>query len=240
MRKLNEFDDLLDLQAIDLEIDGLLEERSTLPALDQYKVAHEAAAVASAELETAQEEAKRIRLALDKSDGELTIGEEKRDAEERRLYAGGLNARETGALMAEVEMLKKQTAEMEAQTLALMDERDNHQVVVDAKTAALEEITTNEERLKGVIKTAWAELDAEIARQEERKLGVVKLVEPEMMEAYEELRPIKDGVAVGRLIDGICGGCHLRLNEAEQLQAAKGSPARCVHCRRLLVIQPGI
>ncbi|MEE8332124.1 MAG: hypothetical protein V3R84_10175 [Acidimicrobiia bacterium] len=240
MKQLNEFDDLLDLQAVDLEIDGLLEERSSLPALEQYKEAHEAAATASGELEVIQEEAKRIRLALDKSDGELTIAEEKRDAEERRLYDGGLNARETGALMAEVEMLKTKTAKMEVLTLDLMEERDNHQVVVDAKTATFEEITANEERLKGVIKAAWAELDAEIARQEENKLGIVKLIEPELMEAYEELRPIKDGVAVGRLIEGICGGCHLRLNEAEQIQAAKTSPPRCVHCRRLLVILPGI
>ena len=167
MKQLNEFDDLLDLQTVDLAIDHLLGERSSLPALDQYKEAHEAAAAASAELEVLEEEAKRIRLALDKSDGELTIGEGKRDAEERRLYAGGLNARETGALMAEVEMLKRQTAEMEVQTLDLMEQRDNHQVVVDAKAAVLDEVKASEERLKGVIETAWAEIDAEIARQED-------------------------------------------------------------------------
>ncbi|MDH3730431.1 MAG: hypothetical protein OES13_04840 [Acidimicrobiia bacterium] len=236
MKQLNEFDDLLDLQTVDLAIDHLLGERSSLPALDQYKEAHEAAAAASAELEVLEEEAKRIRLALDKSDGELTIGEGKRDAEERRLYAGGLNARETGALMAEVEMLKRQTAEMEVQTLDLMEQRDNHQVVVDAKAAVLDEVKASEERLKGVIETAWAEIDAEIARQEEKKLAIAKLIEPELMEAYEELRPIKDGIAIGRLREGMCGGCHLRLNEAEQLQAAKSDPPRCVHCRRILVI----
>jgi hypothetical protein len=33
--------DLLDLQEIDLEIDRLLDERSSLPELDHYKACHE-------------------------------------------------------------------------------------------------------------------------------------------------------------------------------------------------------
>lgn len=237
MNQLNPLEDLLDLQSVDLEIDRLLDERATLPALDEYKVTHEAAEAAAAELSIVAEEAQRIHLALDKSDGELTIAEEKRDSEERRLYAGGLNARETDALMKEVEMLKRQTTEMEEQTLALMEERDNHKTVVDAHQAALDKLKADEARLEAAIKTAWAEIDAEVAKQEAKKVEAVKLVEAELMEAYEELRPIKDGVAVGRLGEGICGGCHLRLSEAEQLQAAKSDPPRCVHCRRILILQ---
>ena len=237
MTQLNPLEDLLDLQAVDLEIDRLLDERATLPALDEYKLAHEEAETVGAELAAAEEEAHRIHLALDKSDGELAIAEEKRDSEERRLYAGGLNARETEALMKEVEMLKRQTAEMESQTLALMEERDAHKTVVDEIGARLAAINANEERLEAKIKAAWAEIDAEVGRQEEKKAGIAKLIAPELMEAYDELRPIKDGVAIGRLGEGICGGCHLRLSEAERLEAAKSDPPRCVHCRRLLILQ---
>lgn len=237
MNQLNPLEDLLDLQHVDLEIDRLLDERATLPALDKYKAAHEDAEKIGAELATAEEEAQRIHLALDKSDGELTISEEKRDSEERRLYAGGLNARETDAMMKEVEMLKRRTAEMEEQTLALMEERDGQKAVVDAIQTRLAEVNAEEERLKAIITTAWAEIDAEVGRQEEKKANIAKLIDPDLMEAYDELRPIKDGVAIGRLGEGICGGCHLRLSEAEQLQAAKSDPPRCVHCRRLLILR---
>ena len=233
----NPLEDLLDLQLIDMEIDRLLDERQTLPALDKYKQAHEAAEEAKSALAVAQEEAKRIHLALDKSDGELTIAEEKRDSEERRLYAGGLNARETDALMKEVEMLKRQTAEREEQTLALMDERDAQATVVDGKQADLDAATGEAEKLEAQIKTAWAEIDAEVARQEEKKAEAVKPIDAELMEAYEEMRPIKDGVAIARLGEDICGGCHLRLSEAEKLQASKTDPPRCVHCRRILILQ---
>jgi len=237
MSQLNPLEDLLDLQLIDLEIDRLLDERATLPALDKYKEAHEVAATAKKAVAEAEEEAKRIHLALDKSDGELTIAEEKRDAEERRLYAGGLNARETDALMKEVEMLKRQTAEREEQTLALMEERDAQASVVKGRQADLDAVTAEQERLESMIKTAWAEIDAEVARQEQKKAVAVKPVDAELMEIYEELRPIKDGVAIARLGEGICGGCHLRLSEAEQLQASKSDPPRCVHCRRILILQ---
>lgn len=237
MKQLNPLEDLLDLQAVDLEIDRLLEERASLPALEQYKAAHEAAEKAAAELAVAEEEAHRIHLALDKSDGELTIAEEKRDAEERRLYAGGLNARETDALMKEVDMLKRKTSDMEEQTLALMEERDGQAAVVEAKQAELAGLKAEEERLEGIIKANWAEIDAEVARQEAKKAEAAKLVEGELMEVYEELRPMKEGVAIARLGEGICGGCHLRLSEAEQLEAGRAEPPRCVHCRRILVFQ---
>ena len=65
----------------------------------------------------------------------------------------------------------------------------------------------------------------------------MKPIDAELMEAYEELRPIKDGVAIARLGEDICGGCHLRLSEAEKLQASKSDPPRCVHCRRILILQ---
>jgi predicted nucleic acid-binding Zn-ribbon protein len=236
MTQLNPLEDLLDLQVIDLEIDRLLEERSSLPALDAYRQAHDAAEAAAAELAAAEEEAKRIHLALDKSDGELTIAEEKRDAEERRLYAGGLNARETEALMKEVEMLKRKTSEMEEHTLALMEERDAHQQVVYAGATQLAGLRAEEERLEGVIRAAWGEIDAAVAKEETKKTDAVKAVAPDLMEIYEELRPIKDGVAIGRLGEGICGGCHLRLSEAEQLEAARSDPPRCVHCRRIIIL----
>jgi predicted nucleic acid-binding Zn-ribbon protein len=44
-------------------------------------------------------------------------------------------------------------------------------------------------------------------------------------------------VAVGRLADGICGGCHLRLSAAEQVEVLRDFPPRCMHCRRILVPQ---
>jgi len=83
----------------------------------------------------------------------------------------------------------------------------------------------------------WKEIDAAIAAHDAKKVEIVPLIPADLLALYEELRPSKEGVAVGRLAEGICGGCHLRLSAAEQAQALKEEPPRCYHCRRILVPQ---
>lgn len=237
MEPFRTMEDLLDLQSVDLEIDRLLERRASLPELDQYKAAHAVVEAVTAELAEANAAKREVGLAVDKSDGELTLLSDKRDAEERRLYAGGLNARETEALMSEVEMLGKRVTEMEEATLKLLDDRDVHNEAVAALEQRLEDAKADESRLEARIEEQWRSIDGDIAVQEDKKADIAKRVDPELMELYEELRPTKEGVAVGRLGEGICGGCHLRLSEAEQLEAARSDPPRCVHCRRIIVLQ---
>ena len=237
MEPFRTMEDLLDLQSVDLDIDRLLDQRASLPELDRFKAAHAALEAIAAELEEARAAGREVGLAVDKSDGELTLASEKRDAEERRLYAGGLNARETAALMSEVEMLGKQVAEMEETTFKLLDDRDAQSQVIAQLEDRLTTSQQDAQRLEAAIAETWKVIDADVAVQEAKKEDIAARIDPELMEVYEELRPIKDGIAVGRLGEGICGGCHLRLSEAEQLEVAKTDPPRCVHCRRILVLQ---
>jgi hypothetical protein len=57
----------------------------------------------------------------------------------------------------------------------------------------------------------------------------------ELVEMYEKLRRIKEGVAIGRFEHGVCGGCHMALSPTEQVEALSAEIPRCVHCRRILV-----
>ena len=105
MNQIHSLADLLDLHEIDLDIDRLLEERGSLPELERYKAAHgdverltKAKAEADAELKSAD-------LGLDKSNGELEILAAKAAAEQNRLYAGGISARDADYLRREVDML---------------------------------------------------------------------------------------------------------------------------------------
>lgn len=134
-------------------------------------------------------------------------------------------------------MLRRQNGELEDKTLALMEQRETAQ----SESGALEErrrsAQAEKDRLEGIIKELWREIDDEVARQEEKKEGIVPLIPAELLELYEQLRPAKEGVAVGRLAEGICGGCHLALSAAEQTEVLRDDPPRCLHCRRILVPQ---
>jgi predicted nucleic acid-binding Zn-ribbon protein len=89
--------------------------------------------------------------------------------------------------------------------------------------------------LESAIKKQWKKIDAELARKEERKGEALSPIDPELLDLYEKLREIKEGVAVASYDHGVCGGCHMALSPAEQDEAFGSELPRCVHCRRILV-----
>lgn len=228
--------DLLDLQEIDLEIDRLTERRKSLPELEEYREANQARLAAESTRERLAGELRAVELELDKAEGELEIVEGRHGEAEMRLYAGGMSAKETEHKRLEVRSLAGQQEALEDRVLGVLDRRETLQGQLAAAEDELAEARRREEALEGVIGAAWKEIDRALARQEARREEVAAPVPAELMELYEQLRANKQGVAIGRLEGGQCGGCHLSLSAAERRDAAETDPPRCVHCRRLLVI----
>jgi len=237
MEEIRSLEDLLDLQREDSAIDRLLDRRSGLPELSRYRAAHEAGASLDAALAQATDLVHGLDLELDRAEGELQLAEAKLEREERRLYAGGINAKEAEHLRREVEMLQRQNSESETRILEILDQRDgaraDRERLQGERAAAAEE----EARLEESIEAQWRVIDSEIAGHEARKVDLIPLIPGELLALYEEIRPFKEGVAAARLAEGICGGCHLALSAAEQAQVVRDHPPRCLHCRRILVPQ---
>lgn len=236
MEELQSLADLLDLQGVDLQIDRLLHDRQSLPELDQYKQAHDKTEELAKQLAAAEQLLRETSLELDKTDGELEITVGRLDSEQNRLYAGGMSARDADYLRREVEMLDRKRREAEDNVLELMERREQHEAAVEDLKGRLEEANQVKATIEATIKEAWRGIDAQLAVKEARKVEIVPLIEADLLELYEQLRDSKEGVAVGALTDGMCGGCHLKLTAAEQLDAKRSDPARCIHCRRILVL----
>lgn len=237
MEEFRSLEDLLDLQVVDLDIDRLLHRRQSLPELEQYQVAHEQVTALDGRLAEAEGRLRQHGLDADKAQGELDLAEQKLEREERRLYAGGLSAREAEAMRLEVESLRRHITEREDHILELLGAREEVEAEVAALRAERAAGQAEKDRLDTLIKAEWQVIDADIARAEARKRDIVPLIAPDLLALYEELRPHKEGVAVGRLAERVCGGCHLRLTAAEQVQVLREYPPRCLHCRRILVPQ---
>jgi uncharacterized protein len=227
--------DLLDLQEIDLQIDRLLDERQSLPELAAYKQAHATAKTVGAELEREAAVLKQLELDLDKAEGELEILEIKLKEHETRLYAGGMSGRETEHMRLEVQSLKGQQSALEERVLGMLDGIDPARDQVAGIEADLAKIEARKSELETSIKEQWKRIDAEIARKEERKQEAQAPIDPELLDLYEKLRVIKEGVAVAAYDHGVCGGCHMTLSPAEQDETFAADLPRCVHCRRILV-----
>lgn len=227
--------DLLDVQDLDLQIDRLLERRQSLPELAAYKEAHEQEQQLTAEIDTAMADLKGLELEFDKAEGELQILEAKLGEHETRLFAGGMSARETEHMRLEVQSLHGQREALEERVLGMLERLDparDRVADLETKRAAISE---EKARLETVIKSEWKQIDAELARKEERKAEALAPIPPDLVDLYETLRQSKEGVAIGRFEHGVCGGCHMTLSPAEQIEAFEGDIPRCVHCRRILV-----
>lgn len=236
MDQLRSLADLLDLHELDRAIDRLLEQRASLPELEGYRAAHEEAARLTNRLEAARAALREVSLEIDKASGELSIVEEKAEREENRLYAGGLSARDAEYLRREVEMLRSKISDTEERVLGLMESRETAEGDVERLTTELATATERKGVLETAIKEQWAGIDAEVAAKEARKKDIVPLVEPDLMELYDDLRATRpDQDVVGALEHSVCGACHLKLSAAEEAQARKEDPPRCIHCRAILV-----
>ncbi|MGI9610681.1 MAG: zinc ribbon domain-containing protein [Acidimicrobiia bacterium] len=237
MEELNSLEDLLDLQVLDTDIDRLLDHRASLPELEAYRAAHAELTGLDGQLQVARDRMREIDLSTDKAEGELSLAEDKANREEQRLYAGGLSARDAEHMRNEVQMLRRQISEQEEMTLALMEEREGLQTILEGLEQQHEAVAAEKGRIEAVVADSWREIDGDVARLEEKKAALIPLIAPDILAMYEEIRPTKEGVAVARLGEGVCGACHLALSAAEQVQAAKQFPPRCIHCWRMLVLQ---
>lgn len=236
MEELRSLADLLDLQEVDLQIDRLLHDRQSLPELDEYRKAHETTESLTAELSAAEGALRDTSLELDKTEGELEIGVARLEAEQNRLYAGGLSARDADYMRREVEMLDRKRREAEDFVLELMEKREQQEGAVAELRDRLDVATKEKTGIEATIKEAWRGIDAQLATKETRKAQMIPAIDEDLLELYDQLRGTKEGVAVGALSDGMCGGCHLKLTAAEILEAKRSDPPRCIHCRRILVI----
>jgi uncharacterized protein len=235
MEPVRSLHDLLDLQDVDSQIDRLIDQRQGLPELTDYRAAHEATVQLGAKLAAAENRLRDTGLAIDKTNGELELAQQKASAEEMRLYAGGLSARDADYLRREVEMLKAKTGGMEDEVLALMESRDVIEAEIGRLEGELEAATDRKGRLDAQIREAWKTIDEELAVKERRKTEIMPLIDEDLIDLYESLRETRDGRAVGALSGGVCGACHLMLSSAEENAARRQDPPRCVHCRAILV-----
>jgi predicted nucleic acid-binding Zn-ribbon protein len=235
MEPVRSLHDLLDLQDVDAHIDRLIDQRQNLPELVDYRAAHEETLRVGTERDETVARMREIELAIDKTSGELEITTQKADAEEMRLYAGGLSARDADYLRREVELLKGKVGRMEEEVLELMESREELESELARLDAELEVESGRKAELEAGIRESWRVIDAEIAVKEHRKIEIVPLVDEDLIDLYEGLRGSRDGRVVGALNNGVCGACHLMLSSAEENEARRQDPPRCVHCRAILV-----
>ena len=167
---------------------------------------------------------------------ELQITEQRLREQERRLFAGGMSARETQNMRMEVDRLRRQVSVMEDELLELLEEREGIQEeeqVLGEKAGSTREV---ERRLAARIAESLAAVDASIERYRELRAGIVPSVAPELLKLYARLRDRRGGIVVGATSGRVCGACHLQMSIAEYEEVVCDTIPQCIHCAAILVL----
>jgi predicted nucleic acid-binding Zn-ribbon protein len=229
---------LLDLQQLDTAIDRLSARRRALESGTELTAAR-------AQADGAENVLGELGLQLDvlgrdqqRLEHEVDSLSQKAAAEEKRLYDGTIaNTKELESLQREIENLKKRRTDREDELLVLMEQREGIEAQHTAAETTSGELRTGVERISTSGEAELAQIEAELATLASRRQELAALLDPELLQLYEDLRAQKKGVGAAALVDGVCQGCHEKLAamELDKLKKTEGIP-RCQHCRRILVM----
>lgn len=233
------FEQILAIQALDLSLRQLEHRHRSHPIREQIAgVEADLAEIDGlmADIAERHHDLERNRKRLE---DEAAIMADKRTAIDGKLYGGEVTAsKELLALQDEAAMLLAKQTELEDQELELMEALEG--VEGERSEAADQRRQLDEQRatIQSELDAALAEIEAEAGTVRSSRADAVSSADPTLLANYESRRDQFDGVAVARLVNGACDGCHIRLSAVALDQMGKmagDAVVTCEECGRLLV-----
>ena len=230
------FTDLMELQAVDADVDKLLEDRRNLPELAEHAQARRIAEEKERAHDALADQKRILDRDVSRTEGELEVTEQKLKEQERRLFAGAMSARETENMRMEVGGLRRQVTVMEDELLELLDQSEG--LAEEERTSGEQAGSAREYevRLAARIDEIQAAVDASVERLRERRRLIVPSIGPELLKLYGRLRERRGGIVVGEVSGRVCGACHLQMSVAEFEEVTGDAIPQCIHCAAVLVV----
>ena len=232
---------LLEVQALDLEADGLLRKRAALPEREILTNNEAERAALGARREEIQARHDDLSRAERELGGEVESIASKAREVEANLYSGTVTVpKELDGLQQELELLKEKQEEAEGRELELLEQ-------IEAVDGELTEVADRDAVLAGeaaslqeTIGAAEAVIDQEVAGLNASAAEQRDGLAAPLLTAYDRLRADKRlaGRAAVALESKTCGGCQLDLPVLEYKrirEEAEDAVVTCVHCHRLFI-----
>lgn len=230
-------ENLYALQTVDSTIDRLNKQIEELP--QKRELAH------------LEEKFDKLNHLLDKQTGkleeinrdqkrledEVNLLAQKIKKEEERLFSGSItNPKELKSIQDELNVLYEKRDEQETALLEISYEAESVSSDVNRLWSAHSDFDRQKESLRKVVEMKTAEIESDLKIENKRRFEIVSKISADIIDIYERLRREKNGVAVARLNEITCLGCHLELPAQELGKMTNANEIwRCPHCRRVLV-----
>lgn len=224
------------LQQIDTQLQRA---KRTQSGLDQGVDAIQAANSAHVEKQARLDSLHHSQAELKDSELKLSTIETKRKNYQDKFYQGTVtNPRELANIEKEIDALGRQRSDLDGRILDLMERAE--QAESDLKIAAekTKSADAHRDEVIAAFKSRYAVLELEIAEATRRRPEAASLVtDKSLLKQYEDIRTRANGVGIGKIEGGDCGGCHMTLPSGVVKSVREGQQAQiCENCGRLLAI----
>ena len=226
--------ELLELQQTDLRLRDL-ESRLKLLPQEMKKMLADREKLLS-EVKQAADAVRRQELQLQQLESKIAgLQEENRKLQQQSALVK--KNTEYQAMLGQIEHNRQEISDLEDRQLLMFDE------IEEAKNAAAQLKRKNNDEIK-LIKTEFDEMidfskqvEAEIARLKAVRPNQAKKVPAEILSSYERLLGgKKQQMPVCEVVNGICGGCHLRVTPQAMNDMAQGQLAVCDNCQCFIYV----
>ena len=230
---------LLDLQALDSQVDQLRHQRANPPQAAEIKELLGKRADVDGRLRDQRIVVDDLALAQAKADADVEQVKARRTRDRERMDSGAIgDPKALERMQHELESLERRISTLEDEELEVLEQLEEAQSALGELTAAIEELDARLGELTSARDEKAAELDAEIAQVASGRDAITAELPADLLALYEKIRAAKGGVGVGALRARQCGGCQLAL-DAGELAEIRATPAETVvrheECQRILV-----
>jgi len=224
---------LTEVQAFDLKMDGLREERGKVPpeliAIDEKR------RDLQARIHREQQEQDELRRRVNANELELkSMEERRRSAADAAVRASSV--KEASQYQNQELQFGTRVQELEEDTLPLMESYEVVTAELDKLTAELDALMPELETLRQAEAARVADIDERIAATDREREALAGGIDASLLKLYEQIRKARRGVGLVEIVDNAsCGGCSVRLPIHVVQKARKGQGVtRCPSCGRIL------
>lgn len=226
---------LYQLQTLDSELDKINQQLAGIAGqLGESEVLKKARVEAGAAEKTwRQAQATMQDLTL-----EVKSLAEKIAQQEKILYQGkALSAKEAANLQDEINSLKRRHSQREERLLEAMVGAEEAEAQLKRAQAELTVVEAGWQTDQEQLTQQQTALRARAVELKQHRPVIIKVIDPDDLEEYDDLRPRKAGRAVAMIKDGICLGCGVAASSS-RIQHARADTelVYCGTCGRILYV----
>lgn len=230
---------LLELQALDANLDRLAHRRRSLPEIAELARLETRRGTLRDAVVTAETEDSDLEREQSKIEADVDVVRSRSERDRARLDAGTVGSpRELENLQSEIASLRRRQGDLEEQVLEVMERREAVESQLGLLRAERDMLDTESAALVERRDSAFAEIDEMQARHTADREAAAGGLPADLMSLYEKIRADRGGVGAAALHRGRCEGCHLSLSGSELNELRAAAPdavLRCDECRRILV-----